>query len=112
MVEKLFATINNIVLLPGVFITFTFLVYVVLFLWKNDPEIAKAKLFLRYNTFRRGFTVLAIMTVVLIFHVLLIFIEPYAGENVMIISNLQKLLGFILSVLLAVFSYMIYRTVR
>ncbi len=63
--------INHYVIIPLTILTFLMLVYFVVYIRKNDPDVIKSKLFLRFDEFKNAFTILAIAAFVLIFHVLL-----------------------------------------
>ncbi|MCL7414681.1 MAG: hypothetical protein M8349_01290 [ANME-2 cluster archaeon] len=109
--------INYYVIIPLTVVTFAMLVYFVIFIRKNDPDIIKSKLFLRFDEFRSAFTLLAVAAFVLIFHVLLIYIGNFFDMTTMVsmllfMSNIQQILGLILTVLLLLFAYRMFRVVK
>ncbi|MDF1557039.1 MAG: hypothetical protein P1P80_02475 [ANME-2 cluster archaeon] len=109
--------INNYIIIPLTVVTFAMLVYFVIFIRKNDPDIIKSKLFLRFDEFKSAFTILAVAAFVLIFHMLLIYIGNFFDMTTMVslllfMSNIQQILGLILTVLLLLFAYRMFRVVK
>lgn len=101
------------IVIPIVILTFILLMYVVIYLFESDPDVIRSRIFLRYNDFRKSFVILVIFALVLILHTSLIFIEHDAP----IIFNLtphdmQILFGVALAVIMCVFSYFIYKSIK
>ncbi len=109
--------INHYVIIPLTILTFLMLVYFVVYIRKNDPDIIKSKLFLRFDEFKNAFTILAIAAFVLIFHVLLIYLHNLIDmssmlELLVLFSNIQQLLGLALAILLLIFAYILFKVVK
>ncbi len=109
--------INYYVIIPLTILTFLMLVYFVVYIRKNDPDIIKSKLFLRFDEFKNAFTILAIAAFVLIFHVLLIYLHNLIDmssmlELLVLFSNIQQLLGLALAILLLIFAYRLFKVVK
>jgi hypothetical protein len=93
------------------------LVYFVVYIRKNDPDIIKSKVFLRFDEFKNAFTILAIAAFVLIFHVLLIYLRDLIDMSSMLellylFYNIQQSLGLLLAILLLIFAYRLFKVVK
>lgn len=109
--------INQYILIPLTIITFVLLVYFVLYIRRNDPDLIKSKIFLNFEQFISAFTILAVAAFVLIFHVILIyqykFFDLSSSLHLQIfISKFQQLLGLVLTILLLLFAYRIFKIVK
>lgn len=77
----------------------------------------KSKIFLNFEQFISAFTILAVAAFVLIFHVILIyqykFFDLSSSLHLQIfISKFQQLLGLVLTILLLLFAYRIFKIVK
>ncbi|MCG7848119.1 MAG: hypothetical protein MIO93_02930 [ANME-2 cluster archaeon] len=109
--------INHYVIIPLTILTFLMLVYFVVYIRKNDPDIIKSKVFLRFDEFKNAFTILAIAAFVLIFHVLLIYLRDLIDMSSMLellylFYNIQQSLGLLLAILLLIFAYRLFKVVK
>ncbi|MCK4928206.1 MAG: hypothetical protein KAR76_00575 [Methanosarcinales archaeon] len=109
--------INNYAIIPLTIVTFAILVYFVVYIRSNDPDVIKSKLFLRFDEFKNAFTILAFAAFVLIFHVLLIYLHNFIDMSQMLnlmvlIPNMQQLLGLVLTILLLLFAVRIFRVIK
>ena len=109
--------INNYVIIPLTIVTFAILVYFVIYIRNNDPDVIKSKLFLRFDEFKNAFTILAFAAFILIFHVLLIYLHNFIDMSQMLnlmvlIPNMQQLLGLVLTILLLLFAVRIFRVIK
>jgi hypothetical protein len=69
VVKNVLEVINEIVVLPIAIITFFLLMYIVIYLWKKDPDVIRSRVFLKYREFKKAFLLLAGFAFVLILHV-------------------------------------------
>lgn len=117
LIVEMVEFINHYIIIPLTILSFAMLVYFVIFIRTNDPDIIKSKLFLRFDEFRNAFTILAVAAFVLIFHVLLIYLHYFIDitpmlEMLVILSKLQQLLGLVLTVLLLFFAFRLIKVVK
>lgn len=108
--------INEIAVLPLVIITFVILMYVVVFLWKKDPDFIRARIFLKYSQFKKAFLLLSIFAFVLILHVGLIY-DPHLFYFILNCTSsfaydIQRFLGLILALIMLTFAYIIHRNIK
>ncbi|MBW6517601.1 MAG: hypothetical protein K0A89_03765 [ANME-2 cluster archaeon] len=109
--------INHYAIIPLTILTFSMLMYFVIYIRMNDPDIIKSKLFLRSDEFKNAFTILAFAAFVLIFHVLFIYLHNLIDMSSMldllvILSKIQQLLGLILTILLLFFASRLFKLVK
>ncbi|MCL7475360.1 MAG: hypothetical protein SCH39_12735 [Methanosarcinales archaeon] len=109
--------INHYAIIPLTILTFSMLMYFVIYIRMNDPDIIKSKLFLRFDEFKNAFTILAFAAFVLIFHVLFIYLHNIIDmssmlELLVILSKIQQLLGLILTILLLFFASRLFKVVK
>ena len=107
--------INQYIILPLTLVTFILLIYFVYFLGKSDPDLIKSKIFLRFEYFKQAFIILAIAAFALVFHVILIYLHDFItilGRQSLYISGIQQLLGLVLTILLLLFVYKLFKTVK
>jgi predicted ferric reductase len=91
--------------------------YFVYFLGISDPDLIKSKIFLRFDEFRKAFIILAVVGFALVFHVFFIYLPKYISMDlwrtiVPWVGSLQQLLGLVLTILLLLFVYKMFRTVK
>ncbi len=104
---------DEIVVLSVVLIAFLLLMYIVIYLYKKDPDIVRAKIFLNYNKFKNTFILLAALAFVLVFHVGLIYVKSlFLIENYFLIKDLQLFFGLIMAFILISFVFFLYRSLK
>ena len=116
MIEQTFEFVNNNLVLPAVLITFLLLSYIEYQLIRKDPDIIKARIFLRYNTFKKAFLLLVLFSFALLLHVVLIS-HPHIFYFILqctpsFIYEVQRILGLFLVIILVYFVALIYKTIR
>lgn len=105
--------IDEIFVLPIAIITFILIMYVVIYLYKKDPDVVRAKIFLRYAEFKKAFMLIAAFALVLIMHVALIYIPHYFNSTFGLpLYNIQRSLGLILVLVLLTFVFYIYKSIK
>jgi hypothetical protein len=107
--------INLYIILPLTLLTFILLLYFVYFLGKLDPDLIKSKIFLRFEYFKQAFIILAIAAFALVFHVILIYLRDFitiSSRQSLFIFGIQQLLGLILAILLLLFVYRLFKTIK
>ena len=115
-IESFIDVINEIVILPILIITLILLVYIVIYLNKKDPDLIKARIFLKYEEFKKAFSILLLFAFLLIFHVILIY-NPHFFYSLLNCSSsfadqLQHFFGLALSITMVIFAYFIYRITK
>ena len=112
-IKNVLEVINEVVVLPIAIITFFLLMYIVFYLWKKDPDIIRAKIFLKYSEFKKAFLMFAIFAFVLIIHVTLIYIPHlFMKESLTFLEDLQRIFGLVLAIILIIFVYLIYKSIK
>ena len=114
--ETVLEFVNENLVLPIVVITFLLLAYIARYLVREDPNIIKAKIFLKYDEFKGAFLLLAVFGFVLILHVLLIF-HPHIFYFILkctpvFIYQLQRILGLALVFILVSFVALIFKSIK
>lgn len=105
--------IDEILVMPIAVITFFLIMYVVIYLYKKDPDVIRAKIFLRYAEFKKAFMLIAAFAFVLIMHVALIYIPHYLNSTFGLpLYNIQRFLGLVLVLVLLTFVYYIYKSIK
>lgn len=111
--KNVLEVINEWVVLPIVVITFLLLIYVVFYLSTRDPDVVRSRIFLKYAEFKKAFILLVIFAFVLVTHVALIYIPHfYSIESYLYITDLQKLGGLVLSVIMITFVYVLIKSIK
>ncbi len=115
-IESFLEVINEIVILPILIITLILLIYIVIYLNKKDPDLIKARIFLKYDEFKKAFLMLLLFAFLLIFHVILIY-NPHFFYFLLNCSysfahKLQHFFGLALSITIVIFAYLIYRITK
>lgn len=113
---NLLETINEVIVLPISIATFFILIYIVIYLWKKNPDVIRSRIFLNFRKFENAFLLLAVFAFVLVFHIVLIY-EPHFFYFILNCSpllayDLQKFFGLLLSVIMMAFTYSIYRSIK
>lgn len=116
MLEAVLEFINTNLVLPITIITFVLLVYIARYLTHEDPNIIKAKIFLKYDKFKNAFVLLAVFGFALIFHVLLIY-NPHIFYFILhctssFIYQMQRVLGLALVLILMAFVSLIFKSIK
>ncbi|MDF1532966.1 MAG: hypothetical protein P1P69_00475 [Methanosarcinaceae archaeon] len=116
MIENVFEYINNNLVLPIVLITFLLLTYIEYNFVRKDPDMVKAKIFLRYNILKKAFLLLAFFSFALLLHVVLIshphILDFMFQYSLSFIYELQRILGLILVIILIYFVALIYKVIK
>lgn len=111
--KNVLESIDKIFVLPIAIITFFLIMYVVMYLYKKDPDVIRAKIFLRYGEFKKAFMLIAAFALVLIMHVALIYIPHFLNTTFGLpLYNIQRSLGFILVLVLLTFVFYIYKSIK
>ena len=105
--------INEIVVIPVSILTFLLLMYIVVYLWKKDPDVIRSRIFLKYREFKKAFFLLAVFALVLVLHVALIYFPHFFSIGYgNFVYNLQRIFGLVLILILITFVYFIYKSIR
>jgi hypothetical protein len=105
--------IDEVVVIPLAIITFFLLIYIVVYLYKKDPDIIRSRIFLKYDELKKAFVLLAVFAFILILHVSLIFIPNfYSFEDSPLIEDVQRFFGLILVLVMITFVYKLFRSIR
>ncbi len=110
-IENALIAINEMVILPILIITLILLIYIVGYLNKKDPDLIKARIFLKYDEFKKAFLMLLLFAFLLIFHVLFIY-YPLLVYSYSFAHQLQLFFGLALSITIVIFAYSIYRITK
>lgn len=112
-VKNVLEVVNEVLVLPIAIITFFLLIYIVLYLWKKDPDVVRSRIFLKYNEIKKAFILLLAFAFILIFHVSLIYLPHFFSlGSSSFIYDLQRIFGLFLILILIAFVYIIFRSVR
>lgn len=118
MIKNVIEVINETVVLPVAILTFFLLIYIGMYLWKTDPDVVRSRIFLKYGEFKKAFLLLAVFAFVLILHVSLIYIPhlfsyyfPFLYDMQPLISDMQRIFGLILVLVMVAFAYYIFRSI-
>ncbi len=115
-IEGILEVINEIVILPILMITLILLIYIIIYLNKKDPDLIKARIFLKYDEFKKAFLMLLLFAFLLILHVILIY-DPHFFYFLLNCSSsfahqLQHFFGLALSITIVIFAGLIYRITK
>lgn len=110
-IKNVLEVINEIVVLPIAVLTFFLLMYIVIYLWKKDPDVIRSRIFLKYREFKKAFLMLAAFAFVLILHVSLIYVPHFFSFDSHLIDDVQRLFGLILVLIMISFVYLIFRSI-
>ncbi len=112
-IQNVLHIVNEVVVLPIVIIAFILLIYIVVYLNTKDPDVVRAKIFINYDKFRKGFLMLSLLGLLLIFHVALIYLPKYfLFENNPMIDDLQLFFGLAMAVVLISFVSYLFRSIK
>jgi len=108
--------IYKILALPLAIITFFILIYIGFYMRNKNPDIIRSRIFLKYHEIRKAILLLIAFAFVLILHMTLIFypdVSNYISDGSSSFnSNLQRVLGLVLSLILITFVILIYRSIK
>jgi hypothetical protein len=112
-IKNVLEVINEILVLPIAIVTFFLLMYIIIFLWKKDPDVIRSRIFLKYREIKKAFILFAAFAFVLVFHVSLIYIPHLLSLNDSpFIYDIQRIFGLILVLILLSFVHVIYKSLR
>lgn len=111
-IKNVLEVINETVVLPIAVITFFLLLYIVVYLWKKDPDIIRSRIFLKYREFKKAFLLLVVFAFVLMLHVSLIYIPHLFLLENSLIDDVQRVFGLILILIMVTFVHLIFRSIR
>ncbi len=112
-IKNVLEIINEFVVLPITIIAFLLLMYVVFYLSKRDPDLVRSRIFLKYAEFKKAFILLVVFAFVLVIHVALIYIPHFFYfEDYALIIYLQKFGGFLLSIIMITFAYVLINSIK
>lgn len=111
-IKNVLEVIIEIVVLPITIIAFFLLMYIVVYLWKKDPDIIRSRIFLKYLEFKKAFLLLVVFAFVLILHVSLIYIPHFFSiEEDPLIEDIQRIFGLVLALIMITFVYLLFRSI-
>lgn len=118
-VKNVLEVINEVVVIPVAIITFLLLIYIVIYLWKKDPDFIRSRIFLKYHEFKKAFLLLLLFAFVLIIHISLIYIPRFIYEHfndvflpIDLITDLQRFFGLTLVLIMITFVLYIYKSIK
>ncbi len=103
--------INQLLVIPISVITLVLLMYIAVYLWKKDPDVIRSRIFLKYREFKKAFALLALFAFVLVLHVALIYIPHFFLFYSPLITDLQRIFGLVLVLIMITFACVIFRTI-
>lgn len=111
-IKNVLEVINEVLVLPIAIITFFLLIYIVIYLYKKDPDVIRSRIFLKYDEIKKAFILFAAFAFILILHVSLIYIPHIFSLDYSFIKDLQRIFGLILILIMITFVYIIFVTIR
>lgn len=115
-IEGFLEVINEIVILPILIINLILSIYILISLNKKDPDLIKARIFLKYDEFKKAFLILLLFAFLLILHVILIynphFLYLLLNCSSSFAQQLQHFFGLALSITIVIFAFLIYRITK
>lgn len=111
-IKNVLEVINEVLVLPIAIITFFLLIYIVIYLYKKDPDVIRSRIFLKYDEIKKAFILFAAFAFILILHVSLIYIPHIFSLDYSFIKDLQRIFGLILILIMITFVYIIFGTIR
>ncbi|CAG0988394.1 MAG: hypothetical protein MPEBLZ_02292 [Candidatus Methanoperedens nitroreducens] len=111
-IKNVLEVINEVLVLPIAIITFFLLIYIVIYLYKKDPDVIRSRIFLKYDEIKKAFILFAVFAFILILHVSLIYIPHIFSLDYSFIKDLQRIFGLILILIMITFVYIIFVTIR
>lgn len=111
--KNVLEVINEWVVLPIIILTFILLVYVVFYLSTRDPDVVRSRIFLKYAEFKKAFILLVVFAFVLVIHVTLMYIPRFFYyEDYPLLVYIQRFFGFLLSVIMITFSFVLIKSIK
>jgi len=105
--------INEIIVIPVAVISFILLIKVAMFLRTKDPDVVRAKIFLKYRIFRKALVLTAVFAFVLVIHIFLIYFPHFFNSTFGLpIADIQRFFGLVLVFTMISFVYFIYRSIK
>jgi len=112
-IKNVLQVVNEFVVMTIVIIAFILMIYIAMYLNKKDPDVVRAKIFLNYDKFRKGFLLLSLLGLLLVFHVSLIYLPRYfLLDDYFLVKDLQLFFGLTMAVVMISFVYYLYRSIR
>jgi len=111
-IKNVLEVINEVLVLPIAIITFFLLIYIVVYLYKKDPDVIRSRIFLKYDEIKKAFILFALFAFILILHVSLIYIPHVFSLDYSFIKDLQRIFGLVLILIMITFVYIIFVTIR
>lgn len=113
-VKNVLEVVNEVLVLPIAIITFFLLIYIVLYLWKKDPDVVRSRIFLKFNEIKKAFILFLAFALILIFHVSLIYIPHFfsLSSYSSFIYDLQRIFGLLLILIMMAFVHIIFKSIR
>jgi len=111
-IKNVLEVINEVLVLPIAIITFFLLIYIVVYLYKKDPDVIRSRIFLKYDEIKKAFILFAAFAFILILHVSLIYIPHIFSRDYSFIKDLQRIFGLVLILIMITFVYIIFVTIR
>ncbi len=112
-IQNVLHVANEVIVLPIVVIAFILLIYIVVYLNRKDPDVVRAKIFLNYDKFRKGFLLLSLLGLLLVFHVTLIYLPHYfLLDDDPLLQDVQLFFGLTMAVVMISFVSYIYRSIK
>ncbi len=113
VLKNVLEVLNEIVIIPLSLISFLLLMRVVIFLRTKDPDVVRAKIFLKYQVFKKALALSALFAFVLLFHVFLIYFTLiFKSTFGLPLADMQRFFGLVLVFTLTIFVYFIYRSIK
>ncbi len=111
--KNVLEVVNEWFVLPITIITFILLIYVVYYLGSRDADVVRSKIFLKYAEFKKAFILLAAFAFVLVMHVALIYLPHfYLFEDYPLLRDIQRFFGFLLSLIMITFVYVLIKSIK
>ncbi len=111
--KNVLEVVDELVVLPIILLTFILLIYAVYYLSTRDADVVRSRIFLKYREFKKAFILLAVFAFVLLVHVALIYFPHFFYfEDYALIAYIQRFCGFLLSVIMITFTYVLIKSIK
>ncbi len=111
--KNVLEVVNESVILPLITITFLLLMYVVYYLGNRDPDVIRSRIFLKYAEFKKAFILLSAFALILMIHVALIYVPHFFYfEDYPLLKSIQRFCGFLLTLILITFVYVLIKSIK
>jgi len=112
-IKNVLQVVNEFVVMTIVIIAFILMIYIAMYLNKKDPDVVRAKIFLNYDKFRKGFLLLSLLGLLLVFHVSLIYLPRYIlFDDYFLVKDLQLFFGLTMAIVMISFVSYLYRSIK